>query len=179
MGTTLLTELLVLGLFVTGLVACSPVAANENTVANQSVVRQTAQRTLVAGTLIQATTQGSVTARRNKAGEVLLALVSGDVEDERGQVVIPAGSRVALRIARLAPATNPSQTGGKIALDVTSLTVRGQEYPLRIRVEPPYMLQGRGATAGVVEGVGGGTVILFVLPHTLTVATPLGVMPRW
>jgi hypothetical protein len=179
MGTSLLTELLVLGLFVLGLLACSPAAANENTVANRSFAQQTAQRTLVAGTLIQATTQGSLSSRRNKAGETLTALVSGDVEDERGQVVIPAGSRVALRIARLAPATSPSQAGGKIALDVTSLTVRGQEYPLRIRVEPPHMLQGRGVTAGEVEKQDGGTVILFVLPQTLTVATPLGVRPRW
>jgi len=177
MGTTLLTELLVLGLFVLGLQACSPVAANENPGANQSFARQTAQRTLAAGTLIQVTTQGFLSYRR-KAGETVTALVSGDVEDERGQVVIPAGSRVALRITQLAPATDPSQTG-KIALDVTSLTVRGQEYPLRIRVEPPHLLQGRRVTSGEVENPGGGTAILFVLPQTLTVATPLGARPRW
>jgi hypothetical protein len=62
---------------------------------------------------------------------------------------------------------------------VTSLTVRGQEYPLRIRVEPPHMLQGRSVTAGEVEQASDGTVILFVLPQMLTVATPLGVRPRW
>lgn len=170
MGTPLLTELLVLGLFVPGVLACSPAAAKENTDANRSFAQQTAQRTLVAGTLIQATTQGSLSSRRNTAGEILTALVSGDVEDERGQVVIPAGSRVALRISQLAPATNTGQTGGKIALVVTALTVRGQEYPLRIRVEPPHLL---------VENEGSGTAILFVLPQTLTVATPLGVRPRW
>lgn len=178
MGTTLLTELLVLGLVVPGLLACTPVAANENPGANRLFVQQTAQRTLVAGTLIQVTTQGFLSYRRNKAGQILTALVNGDVEDERGQVVIPAGSRVALRITQLTPATDPSRTGGRIALVVTSLTVRGQEYPLRIRAEP-HLLQGRSVTPGDVENAGGGTEILFVLPQTLTVATPLGVRPRW
>lgn len=166
MGRTLLTEVLVLGLLVPGLLACSRAAANERTDTKRSPARQTAQRTLVAGTLIQVTTQGSLSSRRNQAGETLTALVSGDVEDEQGQVVIPAGSPVALRI-------------GKIALVVTSLTVRGQEYPLRIRVEPPHVLQGRGVAADEVEKVDGGTAILFVLPQTLTVATPLGARPRW
>lgn len=180
MGKTSLTELLVLGLFVLGLEACSPAAANENPGVNRSLAQRTAQRTLVAGTLIQVTTQGFLSYRRNKAGETLTALVSGDVEDDRGQVVIPAGSRVALRITQLTPATDPSLTGGKIALVVTSLTVRGQEYPLRIRVEPPHLLQGRSVTSGEVEQPGGdGTAILFVLPQTLTVATPQGAMPRW
>jgi len=123
MGTTLTT--LVTGLLVLGLLACSPAAANENA--------GTMHRTLVAGTLIQATTQGVLSSRRNRAGETLTALVSGDVEDALGQVVIPAGSTVALRIARL---------DGTVALDVTSVTVRDQEYPVSSRVEPPHLLRG-------------------------------------
>lgn len=179
MGTTLFTEPFVLGLFVLGLSACTPVAANEDPGASRLFVQQTAQRTLAAGTLIQVTTQGFLSSRSNKAGQTLTALVSGDVEDERGQVVIPAGSRVALRIAQLAPATDPSRTGGRIALVVTSLTVRGQEYPLRIRAEPLRLPQGRSVTSGAMENAGGGTEVLFVLPQTLTVATPQGARPRW
>lgn len=179
MGKTSLTQLLLLGLFVLGVPACSPAAANENPGLNRSFVQQTAQRTLVAGTLIQVTTQGFLSYRLNKAGQILTALVSGDVEDERGQVVIPAGSPVALRITQLTPATDPSQTAARIALVVTSMTVRGQEYPLRIRVEPPHLLRGRSVTSGEAENMGGGTEILFVLPQTLTVATPLGARPRW
>jgi hypothetical protein len=179
MGTTLTT--LVTGLLVLGLLACSPAAANENA--------GTMHRTLVAGTLIQATTQGVLSSRRNRAGETLTALVSGDVEDALGQVVIPAGSRVALRIARL---------DGTVALDVTSVTVRDQEYPVSSRVEPPHLLQrhgtgivvgavlgritspdSRGDEGGVVRGtqwasrdvvVPPGTALLFVLPQPLTVA---------
>jgi len=179
MRTTLTT--LLTGLLVLGLLACTPAAANENA--------STTPRTLVAGTLIQATTQGALSSRRNRAGETLTALVSGDVEDARGQVVIPAGSRVALRIA---------QIDGTIELDVTSLTVRDREYPVSSRVEPPQLLKGHGlatvvgavpgriistnSTDRVVRGapamqwargdvvVARGTAILFVLPQPLTVA---------
>lgn len=155
MGTTSLTGLLVLGVL-----ACTPAAANEKTDADRSLSKQPKERNLAAGTLIQATTQDSLSSRRNTVGESLIALVSGDVKDPNGNVVIPAGSRVTLRIAQLEPATNQSQNDGKLALDVTSLTVRGQDYPVGIRVEStPHGLQGRGVTAGEVEKVGGGTVI--------------------
>jgi hypothetical protein len=146
------------GLLVLGLLACSSAAANEKTDTDRSPAHQPTQQTLVAGTLILATTQDSLSSRRNRAGETLTALVSGDVEGAHGQVVIPAGSRVALRIAQLEPATSKSRQG-KIALDVTSLTVRGQEYAVSIRVEPPHWLQGRDVTAGEVDQVSGGTVI--------------------
>jgi hypothetical protein len=179
MGTTLTT--LVTGLLVLGLLACTPANANENA--------GTTHRTLVAGTLIQATTQGVLSSRRNRAGETVTALVSGNVEDASGQVVIPAGSRVALQIA---------QIDGTIELDVTSLTVRDQEYPVSSRVEPPQLVKVRdigtvvgavpgriirtnAAGGGVVHGaalplasvdvvVARGTAILFVLPQPLTVA---------
>lgn len=140
MRTTPLTELLVLGLL-----ACSPAAGNEKT---------PAQRTLVAGTLIQATTQDSLSSRDHRAGETLTALVSGDVEDADGHVVIPAGSPVALRIVQLEPATTNGQRDGRIALEVIALTVGGQEYPVSSRVEPPHLLQARGGgpVIGTVVG---------------------------
>jgi hypothetical protein len=182
MWRTLLTGLLTLGL-----ITCTPAAAKDKTDAERSLAKLPAQRTLGAGTLIQGTTQDSLFSSRNKAGETLTALVSGDVKDASGQVVIPAGSRVALRIARLESATNKPRTGGHLALDVTSLTVRDREYPVSIRLEStPHGLQGRGVTASDMGRVGGGTaihwashdvvvprgtLILFVLPQPLTVAT--------
>jgi hypothetical protein len=126
------------------------------------------QQTLVAGTLILATTQDSLSSRRNRGGETLTALVSGDVEGAHGQVVIPAGSRVALRIAQLEPATNKSRQG-KIALDVTSLTVLGQEYAVSSRSTVVGTKAAIRASRDVV--VPPGTAILFVLPQPLTVTT--------
>jgi hypothetical protein len=154
-------------LLVLGLVACSPAAANEQTSANLPLAHEARQLALVAGTLIRATTLDALSSRRNTAGETLTALVSGDVEDAHGQVVIPAGSRVALRIAQSDPATTTKRrSDGTIALDVTSLTIRGWEYPVRARVEPTRPeFQGRDVV------VPPGTAILFVLPQPLTVGT--------
>jgi hypothetical protein len=155
MWTTVRTGLLLLGLL-----ACSPAAANEQWDMHPP------RRTLVAGTLIQATTQDSLSSRRDMTGENVTALVSGDVEDVHGHVVIPAGSRVVLRIAQVETASNKRQHDARMALDVTSLTVRGREYPVRIRVVSTLIHR---ASRDVV--VPPGTAILFVLPQPLTVVT--------
>ena len=155
MGTTARTGLLLLGLL-----ACSPAAANQQRDLHPP------QRTLAAGTLIQATTQDSLSSRRNLTGENVTALVSGDVEGAHGHVVIPAGSRVVLRIAQVETATNKRQHDARMVLDVTSLAVRGREYPVRIRVVSTLVHR---ASRDVV--VPPGTALLFVLPQPLTVVT--------
>ncbi len=156
-----MSKTLLAGMLVLGLVACSPASGKEEAGSTaRAVSNQPAQRTLVSGTLIEATIQDSLSSRHNKAGETLTARVSADVKDAYGQVAIPAGSTVGLRIAQLEPATNKSQADGKIALDVTSVTVRGQTYQLSTKVNSvPHHLVGRGVTAGEVEKAGGGAVI--------------------
>jgi len=156
MSKTLLARMLVLGL-----VACSPASGKEEASSTaRAVSNRPAQRTLVSGTLIDAKIQDSLSSRHNKAGETLRATVSADVKDAYGQVAIPAGSTVGLRIAQLEPATNKSQADGKIALEVTSVTVRGQTYHLSSKVNlVPHRLVGRGVTAGEVEKAAGGAVI--------------------
>jgi len=156
-----MSKTLLAGMLVLGLVACSPASAKEEAAsAARAVSNRPAQRTLVSGTLIEATIQDALSSRRNKAGETLRATVSADVKDGYGQVAIPAGSTVGLRIAQLEPATNKSQADGKIALEVTSVTVRGQMYQLSTKLNSvPHQLVGRGVTAGEVEKAGGGAVI--------------------
>src|SRR4029077_21102910 len=52
------------------------------------------------------------------------------------------------------------QADGKLALEVTSLTVHGQTYQVSSKVNSvPHQLVGRGVTAGEVEKAGGGAVI--------------------
>jgi len=156
-----MSKTLLAGMLVLGLVACSPASAKDEAVSTARVVsRGPAQRTLVSGTSIEARIQDSLSSRHNKAGETLRATVSSDVKDASGQVTIPAGSSVGLRIAQLEAATNKSQADGKIALQVTSLTVRGQTYQISSTVNSvPHQLVGRGVTAGEVEKAGGGAVI--------------------
>jgi hypothetical protein len=58
-------------------------------------------------------------------------------------------------IGQLEPATNKSQADGKITLNVSSVSVRGQVYQVSADVDPvQHHLQGRGVTAGEVEKVG-------------------------
>lgn len=180
-------KILLTGLLALVLLACTTAAANDRTDAQRLLAKQPQERTLAVGTLIQGTTQDSLFSRSNHVGETLTALVAGDVKDSTSQVVIPAGSRVALRIVRLAPAANKTLNEGQVALEVTSLTVEDREYPVSISLEStPHGLQGRGVTVRDMDRVGGGTalrwvsgdlvvprgtLILFVLAQPLIVTT--------
>lgn len=156
MSKTMLAAMLVFGF-----VACSPASAKDEPAGKAGAVSSApAQRTLSSGTSVEARIQDSLSSRHNKAGETLRATVSADVKDRYGQVAIPAGSPVQLRVAQLEAATNKSQADGKIALVVTSMTVRGQTYQISSTVNPvPHQLVGRGVTVGEVEKAGGGAVI--------------------
>lgn len=164
-----MSKTLLAGMLVVGLVACSPASAKPAAgTAARAVSNRPAQRTLASGTRIEARIEDSLSSRRNKAGETLRATVSADVKDAYGQVAIPAGSIVGLRIAQLEPATNKSQADGKIVLDVTSVTVHSQVYSVNAQVETtPHQLVGRGVTGGEVEKAGGGAVIGAVLGRVI------------
>ena len=156
-----MSKTLLAGMLVFGIVACSPASAkNEAPGTARAVGNRPAQRTLASGTSITASIQDSLSSRHNKAGETLRATVNADVRDPSGQVAIPAGSAVGLRVAELEAASNKSQADGKLALEVTSVTVHGQTYRVSSKVNSvPHQLVGRGVTAGEVEKAGGGAVI--------------------
>src|ERR1700693_5570507 len=156
-----MSKTLLAGMLVFGLVACSAASGKEETASTaRTVISRPTQRTLSSGTSIEARIQDSLSSRHNKAGETLRATVRADVQDAYGQVAIPAGSPVELRVAQLEAATNKSQADGKIALVVTSVTVRGQKYQVSSPGNSvPHQLVGRGVTVGEVEKAGGGAVI--------------------
>jgi hypothetical protein len=115
---------------------------------------------LLPQTRVAAAMNRTITSRSDKAGETVTATVTADVKNGRGQVVIPAGSTVELRITQLEPARNKSQSDGKLALQVLAVSVRGQRYPAHGEVTSvPHTLKGRGVTAGEAEKVGVGTVV--------------------
>jgi len=142
-----------------GLVACSGAVAGEPEHADRwQLGNRALERTLVVGTLIQATLDSSLSWRRSKPGDALTATVSTDVRNAHRWIVIPAGCPVGLRIPLLGSDANKSQEAAKLLLDVTSVTVWGQTYPLTATVEVTR-----------VAVVPPGTRILFVLPEGLTV----------
>ena len=116
--------------------------------------------TLGSGTRIDASTQRTISSRNDKAGETFTATVSSDVKDSKGRVVIPAGSTVTLTITELQPANDKSKADGKITLQVSSVTVGGQTYPVSAGITSmAHTLKGRGVGATEVEKTAAGAVI--------------------
>jgi hypothetical protein len=124
--------------------------------------------TLGTGTQIEATTDRTISSRNDKAGETFTASVSSNVSDERGQVVIPAGSTLTLRITELQSANDKSKADGKITVRVTSVKIEGQTYPISATISAmDHTLKGRGVgtpevgktAAGVAIGGVAGRVI--------------------
>lgn len=147
-----------------GLAACTGGAANEvpkKDGADGNAPRTTlAGRSLASGTSVHATIQDALSSRTNKAGETVRAIVSGDVKDARGGVVIPAGSAVTLTIVQLEPGSDQVRPEGRLSLDVSSITVNGTAYPLAANLEPvAHHLQGRGVTSDEAARMGAGTAI--------------------
>lgn len=116
-------------------------------------------RTLAIGSRIEATWGPTITSRTNKAGETVTIIVTSDVKDGRGRVVIPSGATVDLLIMELAPATSASDSDGKLALSVTSTTIVGRTYSLQGDVSVPHALKGRGVGKAEVVKVGVGTAV--------------------
>ncbi|HEY5547323.1 MAG TPA: hypothetical protein VIK50_14820 [Gemmatimonadaceae bacterium] len=117
-------------------------------------------RTLAIGSRIDATWGRTITSRKNKAGETVTIIVTSDVKDGGGRVVIPSGATVALLITELAPATSRSDSDGKLTLSVTSTTIRGRTYSLQGDVTSvPHSLKGRGIGKAEAVKVGVGTAI--------------------
>lgn len=135
-------------------------AKTPKTVAAKPRAAAPSPRTLGAGTLIEAAISDSINSRHDKAGKTVTAAVARDVKDRAGRVVIPAGSVVTLTVTELAPAKSKSAADGKLALQATSVNVKGRIYALDADVDPvAHELKGRGVTAGEVEKVGVGTAI--------------------
>jgi hypothetical protein len=130
------------------------------TVASKPRAAAPSPRALGAGTLIEAAISDSINSRHDKAGKTVTAAVAQDVKDRAGRVVIPAGSVVTLTVTELAPAKSKSAADGRLALQATSVNVKGRIYALDADVDPvAHELKGRGVTAGEVEKVGVGTAI--------------------
>jgi hypothetical protein len=117
-------------------------------------------RTLASGTTVYATVESALSSRTNKPGETLRASVSRDISDDRGRVVIPAGSIVTLSIVQLEPGSDQVRPEGRLVLEVNSVTVHGQTHSVTADLAPvTHHLQGRGITTDEAARVGAGTAI--------------------
>lgn len=152
-----------LGLLAIGLVACGEGAAKE---VPGGAGRATggsntpATRSLASGARVNATIQNALSSRTNKPGETFQAIVSGDVTNARGTVVIPAGSTVTLTINQIEPGSDQVRPEGRLSLVVSSVTVGGRSYPLEANLDPvAHHMVGRGITTDEAARIAAGTAI--------------------
>jgi hypothetical protein len=114
--------------------------------------------TLASGSHFDMAATDTITSRTAKVGDAFSARVVEDVRNAAGKVVIPAGSSVSGTITAVKPAPNPS-TPGTLQLAVSSVTIRGTNYPLEASIDSLETVhKGRGITTGDAAKVGAGAV---------------------
>lgn len=123
---------------------------------------------LAAGTSISAVTDAEITSRTNKVGDEIMATVGTDVKDANGRVVIPAGSKVILKVTAIKPSDSKSDTTGTLTLDAVGVEVGGTEHPIVATISGVRTkLQGRGTDVNDVAKVAGGTAAGAVVGRVL------------
>ena len=123
--------------------------------------------TLVAGTHFDMAATDTITSRTAKVGDPFTARVVEDVRNAAGRVVIPAGSQVNGTISDVKPAPNPN-TPGTLTLAVSSVTIRGTNYPLEASIDSLETVhKGRGITTGDAAKVGAGAAAGAILGRVI------------
>lgn len=128
---------------------------------------QPAMFRLSAGSKMDVAANDTITSRTAKVGDTFTAHVVQDVKNAAGQVVIPAGATVNGKITEVKPAPNP-RTPGTLTLAVTSVTVRGNSYPIDAAVDSIETTHtGRGVTGGDAAKVGAGAAAGAILGRVI------------
>jgi len=124
-------------------------------------------RTAAAGTFVDVAVDDTISTRSTKAGAAFTGSIVDDVKNAQGQVVIPAGSVVHGTVVEVKPAPNP-RTPGSLTLALTSVTVRGTDYPLDARIDSLETVnKGRGVTGADAAKVGVGAAAGAILGRVL------------
>jgi len=123
--------------------------------------------TLPAGSHFDMAATDTITSRTAKPGDAFTARVVEDVRNAAGKVVIPAGAQVNGTISAVKPAPNPN-TPGTLTLAVSSITIRGTNYPLDATIDSLETVhKGRGVTTGDAAKVGAGAVAGAILGRVI------------
>ena len=109
------------------------------------------------GKTIEATATRELSSKVNKAGELFTARIAEAITDEKGRVVIPAGSELTMSIVALKPAPNKSAKDGTLTLRAVNVMINGQAVPIDAEVTyVEHTLKARGVGTSEVAKVGVG-----------------------
>jgi hypothetical protein len=125
--------------------------------------RELSSRTAASGTTVEVTIRDEISSRQYSAGHAVEGSVSRDVLDDRGRVVIPAGSGVSLEVTKISPSNAGDTRGeGTLELAVTSISVNGASHGARAILginDIPHTMKGRGVTKGQGEDLAVGAAV--------------------
>ncbi len=114
--------------------------------------------TAATGTRVALANANEISSRTAKAGEDFTATVRSDVKDAAGHVVIPAGSTVHGSVVEVK--AGGANSPGTLKLAVSSVTVRGNSYPIDATIESAQtQREGRGVTGKEAAKVGAGAAV--------------------
>ena len=158
-----------------GLLACSgssgeSVATSDTSAIGGAALPPQSERIVAAGTPIRATIQESISSRSAAAGQRVKAIVSLNVIDAGGHIVIPGGSEIVLAIAKLERPKIAGAGDGMIALSVHSIVVGTTSYEPTASVSAvPHTLQSRDAATPNDRDL----IVTPGTPITITITQPL------
>jgi hypothetical protein len=108
--------------------------ADEADAAASSTAVKTIAVSVPEGTAIPISLSDPISSAADKMGATIVAVVSGDVRDAAGRIVVPPGSLVKLRIDEISGATSV-QTRGAIRLSTISVQIQQQDVPLKATID--------------------------------------------
>lgn len=159
-----------------GLLACSSRDTASDTTQSSTIPSSTAATpavratTLPAGTALQATIQEPVSSSDSRVGQHVRGILSLNVLNASGHIVIPGGASIVLTIVQLRPAKTTGD--GAIVLGTTSVTVGDSSYALTGTVGAvAHSVKAGPAVQGDREVTATpGTPITITLTHPLTIS---------
>jgi hypothetical protein len=117
---------------------------------------------------LTAATTTEIRSNKNKVGDTVTAKIANDVKDNAGNVVIPAGSEIVLKVTAIHESENKSDKTGTLTLQPTAVSINGQSYPLSAKIDSVgTQLAGRKTGAGDIAKVGAGAGIGAVVGRVL------------
>jgi hypothetical protein len=123
---------------------------------------------LAAGTSLTASTTAEIRSNKNKVGDTVTATIAGDVRDNAGRVVIPAGSTVTLKVTAIKESENKSDKTGTLTLQPSSVSVNGKSYPVSATIaKVDTRLEGRKTNAGDIAKPAAGAAVGAVVGRVL------------
>ena len=121
------------------------------------------KRELAEGATLATANVDSISSKFDSAGKLVKVRVTSDVSDPAGQVVIPAGSIVTLKIEAIKWSENKKDKG-TLRMSTQNVSIDGTKYPLVGSVSTPaFTYKHRGSSVGdaakVAGGAGAGAIV--------------------